>query len=247
MTGQVSFQKADGVGVIEFYHPQSNSLPSKLLTELEVAIVAAGSDPEVLVIVLKSSGEKAFCAGASFDELKNIQNEREGHRFFTGFAHVINAMRRAPKFIIVRVQGKCVGGGLGLVSAGDYCIATDAAEVKLSELGVGLGPFVVGPPVERKIGLAAFSQLAINATSWQNAEWAKQKGLYTEVYPSIMEMDKGIDALTAFLVKSNPVAMSDMKKIFWTGTDHWDQLLSYRATISGRLVISEFTKKAISK
>jgi methylglutaconyl-CoA hydratase len=236
-----------GIATIEFFHPQSNSLPGKILHDLAVAISHAGHDPHTTVIILRSAGERSFCAGASFDELVAIKNEAEGLKFFSGFADVINAMRTCPKFIIGRIQGKCVGGGVGMAASVDYAIATEAAEIKLSELAVGIGPFVVGPAVERKIGTAAFSALAIDATGWRNAEWAKRKGLFAEVHESIGNMDEAVQKLANNLSHSSPEAMAEMKKIFWKGTEDWDKLLLERAAISGRLVLSEFTKNAIAK
>lgn len=244
--GSVKFELHNHIGTIEFYHPQSNSLPGKLLEELSHAIHGAGNDDRVRVIVLRSAGEKAFCAGASFDELVAIKNEKEGLQFFNGFAKVINAMRTCPKFIIGRIHGKCVGGGVGIAAAVDYAIATDKAEVKLSELAVGIGPFVVGPAVERKLGISAFSALAIDASSFRNADWAKRKGLFTEVHDSVENMDEAIIKLSETLSHSSPDAMREMKKIFWKGTEHWDELLTQRAAISGKLVLSEFTKNAIA-
>ena len=234
------------VGTIEFFHPQSNSLPGSLLTELAQSINHAAIDPLISVIILRSAGEKIFCAGASFDELTSIDSIEKGKKFFSGFAQVINAMRHCPKFIVGRVQGKCVGGGVGLASSVDYCIATDKADIKLSELAVGIGPFVVGPAVERKIGTSSFSQLAIDAACWRSADWAKKHGLFAETYPTIEEMDESIAKLTATLSRSNPEAMAEMKKIFWRGTENWDILLEERAAISGRLVVSEFTRNAIA-
>jgi methylglutaconyl-CoA hydratase len=234
------------VGSIEFYHPQSNSLPSGLLEELSKAINHAAHDPEISVIILRSAGEKTFCAGASFDELLSIDNTEKGKKFFQGFAHVINAMRKCPKFIIARIQGKCVGGGVGLASAADYSIATDKSEIKLSELAVGIGPFVVGPAIERKIGISAFSQLAIDASMWRNADWARRRGLFAETHSSIEEMDESIAKLALKLSRSNSEAMAEMKKIFWRGTENWDSLLDERAAISGRLVMSNFTREAIA-
>jgi len=166
--------------------------------------------------------------------------------FFSGFAHVINACRTCPKLIIGRVQGKAVGGGVGVASAVDYCLATKHAEIKLSELAVGIGPFVVGPAVERKIGLSAMSELAINATEWRSADWAKKKGLYTDVFDNEADLDKEIVRLSQQLAKSNPEAMQLLKKVFWQGTDHWNELLIERAEISGKLVLSEFTRNAIN-
>ena len=236
-----------GINTIEFFHPQSNSLPGKILEELAREIHFAGTHEETSVIILKSAGDKTFCSGASFDELTAIKNESEGLKFFSGFANVINAMRTCPKFIIGRIQGRCVGGGVGIAAAVDYAIATDKAEVKLSELAVGIGPFVVGPAVERKIGTAAFSALSIDAGSWRSSDWAKRKGLFAELHDSIENVDEAVYKLANTLAHSNPAAMAEMKKIFWKGTEHWDELLKERAAISGKLVLSNFTKKAIEK
>ena len=247
MEPYVKAETHNGITSIEFFHPQSNSLPGKILSELAAAVTHAGEDPNTVVTILRSAGEKAFCAGASFDELMAIKTEEEGLKFFGGFANVINAMRLCPKFIIGRIQGKCVGGGVGLAASVDYAIAAEGAEVKLSELAIGIGPFVVGPAVERKIGASAFSQLAIDATMWRNADWAKRKGLYAELHPNIDDMDESIKKLTNTLMQSSPEAMAEMKKIFWKGTEHWDTLLPERAAISGRLVLSKFTRNAIAK
>ena len=236
-----------GITSIEFFHPQSNSLPAQLLTDLATTFKQAANDPGTIVIILRSAGEKAFCAGASFDELTAIKNAEEGLKFFSGFAHVINAMRNCPKFIIGRIHGKCVGGGVGLAASVDYAIAAEGADIKLSELAVGIGPFVVGPAVERKVGVSEFSQLAIDGTTWRNADWARRKGLYAELHPDIAGMDESVRRLADVLAHSSPVAMEEMKKVFWKGTDHWDKLLIERAAISGRLVLSDFTRNAILK
>src|SRR5580693_5869436 len=237
--GHVRIETHDGVTTIEFYHPQSNSLPGQLLDALTHEVHGAGNDPHTRVIILRSAGSKAFCAGASFDELMAIQNADQGFLFFSGFAHLINAMRKCPQFVIARIHGKCVGGGVGIAAAADYAIALTGADVKLSELEIGIGPFVVGPAVERKIGLSAFSQLTIDAASWRTAEWAKTRGLYSEVHLNIQELDESIQRLVNHLSRSNQQAVREIKKILWQGTSHWDQLLSERAKISGLLVISE--------
>ena len=245
--GSIKTEIHKGITTIEFFHPQSNSMPGKLLKDLAHSIESAGDDPETKVIILRSAGEKTFCAGAAFDELIAIRTKEEGLAFFSGFAHVINAMRTCPRLIIGRIHGKCVGGGVGLAAAVDYAIATEAAEIKLSELAVGIGPFVVGPAVERKIGLSGFSQLAIDATLWRNADWAKRKGLFAEVHPDIDAMDESIKRLADTLAHSNPDAMTELKRVFWKGTEHWEHLLLERAAISGKLVLSEFTGNAIER
>lgn len=247
MNGSVNIDINKGIGTITFFHPQSNSLPGEILNLLAETITQAGENDDVKVIILKSEGDRAFCAGASFDELISIEDFETGKEFFSGFAKVINASRKCPKLIIGRVQGKAVGGGVGLASAVDYCLATKFASVKLSELAIGIGPFVVGPAVERKIGVSAMSQMAINATEWQTADWAKAKGLYTDIYDNVVEMDEAIQVLADKLATSNPEAMFLLKQIFWEGTEHWDELLAERAGMSGKLVLSDFTRNAINK
>ncbi|MBA2328046.1 MAG: enoyl-CoA hydratase/isomerase family protein [Flavisolibacter sp.] len=245
--GYVRVETHNGITTIEFFHPQSNSLPHRLLENLAREIHAAGTDDDTRVIILRSLGEKAFCSGASFDELIRIENANDGYSFFSGFANVINAMRKCPRFIIGRIHGKCVGGGVGLAAAVDYAIAVEGADIRLSELAVGIGPFVVGPAVERKLGLSAFSQLAIDAAMWRNSDWARRKGLYAELHPSTDGMDESISRLSNQLAHSSPAAMAELKKTFWKGTEHWDEFLSTRAEISGKLVLSSFTKEAIAK
>jgi len=244
-TGKVETWITNGIAAIEFFHPQSNSLPGALLHNLAAEIENAGNNTDVKVIVIKSTGDKTFCAGASFDELISITDFETGKKFFSGFAAVINAMRKAPKFIIARVQGKAVGGGVGIASAADYTLATETASIKLSELNVGIGPFVVGPAVERKVGTSAFAALAINASEWYSAQWAKEKGMYVNIYPAIDELDGAVDELATKLSQSSPEAMMMLKKVFWEGTENWDTLLAERAEMSGELVLSKFTRTFI--
>jgi len=247
MEGSVNLNIKHGIGTIEFYHPQSNSLPANILNNLAETISSCDLNKDVSVIILKSKGDRAFCAGASFEELKNISNKEEGKEFFMGFAKVINASRKCPKLIIGRVQGKAVGGGVGMACATDYCYATKYASVKLSELAIGIGPFVVGPAVERKTGVSAYSTLAINASKWFSAEWAREKGIYSEVFESAEEMDQEISELAIKLAKSNPQALQKLKQVFWSDYKKWDELLEKRAEYSGELVLSNFTKNAILK
>ena len=247
MEGSVNLEIKDEIGTIEFHHPQSNSLPSHILEKLAQTIEKCGHNDNIKIIILKSQGDRVFCAGASFDELSSISNFKEGKSFFMGFANVINACRKCPKIIICRVQGKAVGGGVGMACAGDYCFATKFSSIKLSELAVGIGPFVVGPAVERKSGLSAYTTLSINATKWFSAEWAREKGIYSEIFDSNDEMDKEIDLLAKELLKSNPEAIKKLKEVFWSGTSHWDELLEERAENSGQLVLSDFTMQAIAR
>ncbi|MEZ7825532.1 MAG: enoyl-CoA hydratase/isomerase family protein [Schleiferiaceae bacterium] len=236
-----------GLATVEFYHPLSNSLPGKVLSQLSNTITTLGENDQVKILVLKSSGERAFCAGASFDELISIEDLETGKVFFSGFANVINAMRKCPKLILGRIQGKAVGGGVGLASSVDYCFATKHAAVKLSELAVGIGPFVVGPAVARKLGLAGMSDLAINATEWRSAEWAATHGLYNDIFESAQEMDDALEALASKLLSSSTEAMKGLKRVFWEGTEHWDELLAERAAVSGELILSQEAKTAINK
>ena len=245
------FVKSDtdkaGIATITFYHPAQNSLPSGLLHQLADAINQAGTDAATKVIILRSGGEHAFCAGASFDELLRITDKEQGRTFFMGFANIINACRRSPKLIIGRIYGRAIGGGVGIAAACDYCFATQDAEIKQSELSIGIGPLVVGPAIIRKIGLNAFSRLSLNATNYYSAMWAKDKGLYAEVYERRRDMDKAVDALAARLAGWNPAALTVHKKTLWEGTEHWDELLAERAAINGELVLSPLAQQAIAE
>ena len=243
--GTVATRVADGVGSVVFGHPKGNSLPGALLAELAARITALGLDPGVRVIVLRSEGTGAFCAGASFAELVAIRDRDSGTRFFMGFANLINAMRECPRLIVTRVQGKAVGGGVGIVAASDYALATTAAQVKLSELAIGIGPFVVGPVIERRVGLGNYAALGIDAATWRSAEWAHQRGLFAELREDVGALDARVTALAGQLAASNPEATAALKRVFWEGTAHWRELLPARAELSGRLVVSELAQKAI--
>lgn len=245
--GSITYKSKDRIGTIEFYHPKGNSLPGSLLRELADTINKAAVDPKNNVIILRSKGDGAFCAGASFDELLAIKDLEEGKIFFMGFALVLNAMRKCPKIIISRVHGKTVGGGLGIAAASDFCFAHTNASIKLSELALGIGPFVVGPAVGRKIGVSAFSTLALDARTWYSAEWARQKGLYNKLISTTEELDAAVNKLAGELAESNPDAMKELKEITWQSTGHWDATLEQRAEISGRLVLSDFTREFIEE
>ena len=244
VNGFVKSEKSGHKLYITFHHPKSNSLPSNLLNELAEQINAASNDDEINVVIIKSEGEKTFCAGASFDELLLIDNFETGKKFFMGFAKVLNAIRKCPKFFVARVQGKVVGGGVGLVAACDYAIATSTASVKLSELAIGIGPFVIAPAIERKVGKETLSAMTINF-EWRNADWAYSKGLFDDVYTSMNELDSAVENLANRLSGTNPEAVRELKKMFWEGTDNWGELLEERAEISGKLVLSEHTRKYI--
>lgn len=235
------------IATIEFGHPASNSLPSELLKRLTNSFIELNTNKEVNVIILKSEGNKTFCAGASFNELITIDNINDGKYFFSGFANVINAMRTCGKLIIGRAQGKAVGGGVGLLAACDYILATEQASIKLSELSIGIGPFVIEPAVKRKIGIAALSEMTLEATNWKNAYWAKEKGLYNRVFETLKELDIELELFSEKLASYNPEALVAMKKVLWKGTENWDELLAERAAVSGELVLSNFTKKALAK
>ncbi|NND52089.1 MAG: enoyl-CoA hydratase/isomerase family protein [Flavobacteriaceae bacterium] len=237
----------NGVGYIEFFHPAHNSLPGSVLADLTETITKAGQNEAITVIVLKSGGDRTFCAGASFNELININDEAQGKIFFSGFANVINAMRKCPKFIVGRIQGKTVGGGVGIASATDFCMATKFAAIKLSELNVGIGPFVVGPAVLRKIGTSGLSQIAIDADTFYDAEWAREKGLYANIYDSTEDLDAAVKTFAEKLCAYNVEAMKALKDMLWKGTEDWDELLAERAAISGRLVLSDFTKETLKR
>jgi len=245
MEAYVDHAIENGLATIQFYHPAHNSLPGFLLQNIADEFTRLGAREDVHIILLKSGGERSFCAGASFDELMNIQDLEAGKAFFSGFAKVILAMRKCPKIVLCRVQGKAIGGGVGLASAADYTMATRFASIRLSELAVGIGPFVIGPAVERKMGTAAFQMLALNPEEWQTAEWAKQRGLFYEVFESTEQLDAYMEHFCKKLLSYNPLALKALKQVFWEGTDHWESLLVDRAAISGSLVLSDHSKRAI--
>ncbi|SNT18946.1 methylglutaconyl-CoA hydratase [Ekhidna lutea] len=247
MSNYVKLDINNGIGTVEFFTEQSNSLPGDILKKLADTITEAGNDPEIKVIILKSGGNRTFCAGASFDELMAVDSPENGKKFFMGFANVINAMRKCPKFIIGRLQGKAVGGGIGLAASVDYCFASKHSAIKLSELALGIGPFVVGPAIERKVGLSAMSQMAMNPDEFYDPKWAHQKGLFGKLYDDAAALDKAVNQLAEKLAAYNPEAMAELKKVFWEGTEHWDELLAQRAEMSGKLVLSEFTRNFIQK
>lgn len=238
---------SEKIATLQFFHPSSNSFPSTLLQELTHEINSLSKNDNVSIIVLKSQGTGAFCAGASFDELLSVSNYEEGSLFFSGFANVINAMRKCPKLIIGRVHGKAVGGGVGLAAACDYTFASMKSEIKLSEIAIGIGPFVIEPVVSRKIGKTAMSEMTLNPTAWKTSKWAHEKGLFSEIFESIDELDIRVEEYTKELSSYNEEALYEMKKVLWEGTDNWDTLLYERASISGKLVLSDFTKKALEK
>jgi methylglutaconyl-CoA hydratase len=235
------------IATLQFFHPSSNSFPSRLLQELTNEIISLSKNENVSIIVLKSQGNGAFCAGASFDELLSVSNFEEGSLFFSGFANVINAMRKCPKLIIGRIHGKAVGGGVGLAAACDYSFATLKSEIKLSEIAIGIGPFVIEPAVSRKVGKIAMSEMTLTPTLWKTSNWAFEKGLYSELFETIEALDLRLEEYTKEVSSYNNEALFEMKKVLWEGTNHWDTLLYERAAISGRLVLSDFTKNALNK
>ena len=245
-TGDVAVAIADGIATVRFHHPKGNSLPGSLLRRLADAVTGLGHDDGARVVVLRSEGSGPFCAGASFAELQAVRDAEGGTSFFMGFARLILAMRDCPKFVLARVHGRAVGGGVGVVAASDYAFAMRGAAVRLSELAIGIGPFVIGPVVERRIGPGPFAALSIDAAGWRDAEWAERHGLYARLYDVEAEMDAGLDTLAHTLARSNPEAMAQLKRVFWQGTDHWPTLLPERAAMSGRLVLSDFSRKAIA-
>lgn len=245
--GSIHTHIANNIAKITFSHPASNSFPSTLLQQLTDEFHLLNKNDAVTIIILQSDGTGAFCAGASFDELIAISSYEEGSKFFSGFANVINAMRKCSKLIIGRIHGKAVGGGVGLAAACDYTFATQKSDIKLSEIAIGIGPFVIEPVVSRKIGKMALAEMTLTPTLWKSANWAKEKELFTEVFDTIEELDDRLESYTNELAQFNKDALAEMKKVLWEGTDNWDSLLYERAAISGRLVLSSFTKKALEK
>lgn len=247
MNGKIEYSTSASIATLSFSHPKGNAMPGALLNELAGYFTQIGTDSSIKVIILKSEGEKVFCAGASFDELLSLSNVEEGKKFFSGFAKVILAMRNCRQLVIAQVQGKAVGGGVGLAAAADYCLATEQSAIKLSELAIGIGPFVIEPAVNRKLGHAALSELTLNPTEWRSAQWAYQHGLYLELTDSIESLEKRVQEKATELSVYSPEAMSEIKKMLWKDTDNWPSLLMERAQISGRLALSDETQEALQK
>ena len=245
--GSLYTRISDGIATLEFGHPAGNSFPAVLLERLHHELDRLSEEDQVRIIVLRSEGEKAFCAGASFDELLAVGDLEEGKQFFSGFANVINAMKKCRKLIIGRIHGKTVGGGVGLAAACDYCFATVQAAVRLSELSIGIGPFVIAPAVRRKMGVAALSELCLAPKEWKSAYWSQEKGLFAKIFDSVAEMDKELDNFVHELAGYNPEALYQVKKMLWEESGDWEPLLSERAGVSGKLVLSEFTRTALKK
>ena len=241
---QTTFNNA--VATVQFGHPASNSFPRQLLDRLTAEINSLSHNDAVTVIVLQSQGAKVFCSGASFDELLQVENEAQGTEFFSGFAHLLNAIRKCSKLIIGRVQGKAVGGGVGIIAACDYVVATPESAVKLSELAIGIGPFVIEPAVSRKIGKAAMAEMTLAAHEWKSAEWALENKLFSEIHPA-ENLDNAVINFAQKLSAYNPEALLEMKKIIWEGTEHWESLLVERAAITGKLVLSDFSRNALTQ
>jgi methylglutaconyl-CoA hydratase len=246
-TGSLLTTIENKIATLEFGHPASNSFPRELLDRLTCALNSLSDNPDVSVIVMRSEGVGAFCAGASFDELLAVSNLEEGVKFFSGFAHLINAMRSCKKLIVGRVHGKAVGGGVGIASACDYVFATNNAAIKLSELAIGIGPFVIEPSVSRKIGKTALAEMTLAAHEWKSADWAKEKGLYANTFENTVDLDAALENFCAKVASYNPEALIEMKKVLWEGTAHWETLLLERAAITGKLVLSEYSKKALTQ
>lgn len=244
--GSVTTEIHDSIAFVRFAHPKSNSLPGALLRTMAHEINELAANSTVKAIVLRSAGDGSFCAGASFDEMKAVNDAASGKEFFSGFAKVILAMTRAPQFVLTRVQGKVTGGGIGLIAASDYSVAVKGASLKMSELAVGIGPFVIGPVVERRVGTGPFTDMAIDA-DWRDAQWAERHGLYSHVYDDVEAMDTALAKVMDFLASANPEAIRQMKKVFWADTEHWAELLDHRAAISGALALSVHTRAAIEK
>ncbi len=244
--GFVNQEIKNNISEITFGTQKSNSLPGEILELLAETILESGKDQSVKAILLKSEGEKAFCAGASFDELLEIEELEKSKIFFGGFAKVLNAMRSCGKLVIVRVQGKTTGGGVGIACAADYCFATKDSAMALTELNLGIGPFVIGPFVERKVGKSAYSAMSIDA-DFRSADWCEKHDVYHSVSENISEMDEEIKAFMEKLSTRSSEALALIKKVSWEGTEHFAQLMPERILMSASLILEDSAKENIGK
>ena len=245
MTEGIRVLKSDGIARIHFAHSKQNAFPATHLEDLRAAFEEVSNDEDIYVIVLQSDPTKAFSAGASFDELLAVKTPEQGKTFFMGFANVINAMRGCSQPIIGRIHGKAVGGGVGLIAACDYALATTQTKVKLSEIAIGIGPFVIAPALLRKIGTAALSELSLAAHTWKSADWAHAKGLLSELHSDFDSLEEAVTQHANRLAAYTPQALAELKKALWKGTEDWDNLLEHNAAVSGRLVLSEQTQQTL--
>lgn len=235
------------IGFLEFGNPAGNSLPSPLLKAFKAGLIALEKDSNVRVIVIQSFGDRAFCGGASLAEMKTLQTLEEATAFFMGIADLINTLRSLSKFVIGRVHGKVVGGGVGLVAACDYVLANRTAQIKLSELSIGIGPYVIEPVVSRKIGGTAFAQLSLDAHQWKSATWAEDKGLYHELFETQVELDLAVKTNAERFASYPEKAVKTLRKLHWKETEHWDKLLPKNAAITGELALQEATQNILKK
>lgn len=244
MDGNVQLEKNKKIGRIKFFHPKGNSLPSNLLDELVQAFEKSEKDPDIRVIVLESKGN-SFCAGASLKELKKLKNIDETTSFFMGFADLLNTIRKMSKFVLAKVHGKVVGGGVGLVAVCDYAFATNAALIKLSELSIGLGPYVIEPAVSRKIGTTAFTQLSLDSAEWKSAQWGLENGLYAKCVTDKKALDQTVINNAERLSNYDQQSLRHLRKLHWKDTNNWESLLPKNAKITAKLALSDFTQNKI--
>lgn len=246
-SGTVVYTASPPLAHIEFYHPKGNSLPSRILEELTLAFRRASEEPDLRVITLQSRGDGAFCGGANLDELRAIRDFESGKAYFMRIAELLTAMRDTPGCIIAKVQGPAVGGGVGLIAASDFVCAGQDAPVRLSEVSLGIGPFVIGPAVIRKIGLSAFSTLSLDAGTWYDAHWARSFGLYNRVVESHVELDRVAEQLAGDLAASGPSAVTTLKRELWRGENDWPARLEESAEQSAKLLMTEHTQRLLHR
>ena len=246
-SGSLYASRSGALARIEFGHPASNSLNSELLARLQTEMNKFGDDDTVHTILIQSEGERAFCAGASFDELMEVSTPENSTAFFSGFAGLINTLRNCPVPVVARVHGKAVGGGVGLIAACDYALATEAASIRLSEIGIGIAPLVIAPAVMRKTGASGLSELSLAPGEWKSAYWAQEKGLFARVFEKRGDLDKESENFAAQLARHPRTALIALKRALWEGTAHWDSLLPERAAETGRLALSAETQQALKR
>lgn len=243
--GSLHSRISKGIATIEFGHPKANSLTSALLEGLMQEFNSLSENDKVSLILLKSKGEGAFCAGASFDELLQIDNLTDATHFFNGFANVFLAMRNCKKPIVGQIQGKATGGGVGLIAACDYTLATENAWIRLPELAIGIAPFVIAPVLIRKIGTTALNEMYMTPNLWKESHWAQRYNLYTQVLKNIKELNEQTAHFTENLAKINSNVLAEMKQITWKNTENWSEELHKNATLSAKFLLSEETKSIL--
>lgn len=173
--------------------------------------------PEARVILVRSAGDRVFCAGADLAVMSNDATGLEQHNARGGLRRVVDAMRACPLPVVARVQGICLAGGVGLIMGADLVVAAERASFGLPEVDRGLWPFMVSALLARHVSPKVAMDLMLTGRRFGAAE-AREIGLISRVVPDD-ELDSQVDALVAELAAKAPVAVRMGKAAFWAAAE----------------------------